>query len=106
MSNQYLFWAMMIMFIITFIIRALPFIAMKNADKKPLLQFFGRTMPPGIMIILVVYSISSIDYNLPPHGAPALISIVVVAVLHHIWRKPLLSIGLGTLAHVLLLQWL
>jgi branched-subunit amino acid transport protein AzlD len=105
MNNEYLFWAMVVMCLCTFVLRALPFVAMKNAQDKPILQFFGRTMPPGIMLILVVYSISSINFAVAPHGAPSLISIGIVVVLHHIWRKPLLSIGLGTLAHVLMLQW-
>ena len=105
MSDFYLFFAMIIMAICTFALRALPFIALRNKEKKPMLLFFGELMPPGIMLILVVYSISNINFSQAPHGAPSLISIPVVIVVHHLLRKPPLSIGLGTSMHIFLLQW-
>lgn len=100
----YMLSAIVVMAACTFFLRALPFAVLRKIKGNRLLDYFGRTMPPGIMLILVVYSVSSVDFSAFPFGLPALISMVAVVVIHHIWRKALLSIVLGTGIHMVLLQ--
>ncbi len=104
MESGYILLALAVMAVATFFLRATPFVILRKARGNKLLDFFGATMPPGIMLILVVFSVSSVDFTGYPFGLPALISMAAVAVIHHLWRKALLSIVLGTAIHMILLQ--
>ena len=101
---NYILLALAVMAAVTFGLRATPFVILRKARGNRLLDFFGSAMPPGIMLILVVYSISSVNFADYPFGMPALISMAGVVVIHHLWRKALLSIVLGTAIHMVLLQ--
>lgn len=103
-DSPYLFLAMIVMAGCTFFLRALPFAVLRKIKGSRLLDYMGHTMPPGIMLILVVYSVSSIKFADYPFGLPAFISMFIVVIVHHVWRKALLSIVLGTVAHIMLLQ--
>ena len=79
--------------IVTLIIRAVPFVA-----------FLGKVLPPAIMVILVIYCVKEINLFTGSHGIPELLSIAVVALLH-IWKKnTLLSIAVGTILYMILVQ--
>jgi len=54
--------------------------------------------------MLVVYCLRNTAILSEPHGLPELIAVVVVAVLH-VWRRNnLLSIGVGTVLYMVLIQ--
>ena len=57
------------------------------------------------MGMLVVYCFKDVNFLATPHGIPELLGCVAVAVLH-IWkRNTLLSIGVGTVFYMLLVQF-
>lgn len=99
--SVYLVLAIIIMTAVTFALRALPFLIFKSS---PILDYFGKFMPAGIMALLVVYSLLNVEFTQTPYGTPAIVAVISVVIVHHLWRKPLLSIVGGTMVHILLLQ--
>ena len=88
----------------TFPSRLFPFLTPKKYRDHPRLRFLGENLPASAMLLLVVYCLKGTDFRAPPHGAPELLSVAVVAALH-LWRRnALLSIGLGTGLYVILVR--
>lgn len=89
----------------TILLRAFPFLIFGGKKEVPqVVQYLGKVLPPAIMTILVVYCLRGISFLEGSHGLPELISVAVVAGLH-IWKKNiLLSIGLGTVCYMILVQ--
>ena len=64
----------------------------------------SKVLPCAIMGMLVVYCLKDATFLKYPYGIPELLGCAVVAVLH-IWkRNSLLSIGVGTVFYMLLVQ--
>ena len=57
-----------------------------------------------MMGLLVVYCLRNVSVVSAPHGLPELISIAVLAALHLWKRNVLLSIGVGTVLYMVLVQ--
>lgn len=91
--------------IVTLIIRAVPFVAFGGKREVPgTVTYLGKVLPPAIMVILVIYCVKGINLFTGSHGFPELLSIAVVALLH-IWKKnTLLSIAVGTILYMILVQ--
>lgn len=91
--------------IVTFIIRAIPFVAFGGKREVPAtVTYLGKVLPPAIMVILVIYCIKGIHLLSGNHGIPELLSIAVVTALH-VWKKnTLLSIAVGTILYMILVQ--
>lgn len=88
----------------TFATRALPFLALRRAADHPLVMHLGRRLPPAVMLLLVAYCLRDVDFAAAPYGAPQLIAVAITAALHALFRQPLLSIGAGTAAFMLLIR--
>ena len=87
------------------ITRAVPFVLFGGKRKIPLIiDYLGKYLPPAIIAILVIYCIKDIQITGHTHGIPELIGIATVAALH-MWKKNvLLSIGVGTVLYMVLVQ--
>ena len=57
-----------------------------------------------MMGLLVVYCLRNVSVTTAPYGLPELISIAVLAALHLWKRNVLLSIGVGTVLYMVLVQ--
>ena len=91
--------------IVTFIIRAIPFVAFGGKREVPVtVTYLGKVLPPAIMVILVIYCIKGIHLLSGSHGIPELLSIAVVTALHVWKRNTLLSIAVGTSLYMILVQ--
>lgn len=89
----------------TLITRFLPFLIFPAGKKTPaFVDYLGKTLPFATMGLLVVYCLMGINPAAAPYGLPEILSAVLIAVLH--WRKgnSLLSIGIGTVFYMLLVQ--
>ena len=89
----------------TIITRFLPFLLFP--DNKPIpkvVEYLGRTLPAAMMGLLVVYCLRNVSVTTAPYGLPELISIAVLAALHLWKRNVLLSIGVGTVLYMVLVQ--
>ena len=89
----------------TFLTRFLPFALFGGGKEVPVIvKTLGELLPPAVIAILVVYCLKSVSFMTPPNGFPEFIAIGIVAFLH-IWkRNNLLSIGVGTISYMFLIQ--
>jgi len=89
----------------TFLTRFLPFALFGGGKEVPVVvKTLGELLPPAVIAILVVYCLRGVHFAIPPNGFPEFMAIGVVAFLH-IWkRNNLLSIGVGTITYMFLVQ--
>jgi len=94
-----------VMALVTMATRFLPFLIFgENKKTPPLITYLGKVLPFAIMGMLVVYCLKDVAFLEAPFGLPEMIGIVIVAVLHLWKRNSLLSIGVGTVCYMLLVQ--
>lgn len=91
--------------LVTAATRFLPFLIFGGKKQPPaIITYLGKVLPCAIIGMLVVYCMKDVNISAFPHGLPELIGCAVVALLH-IWkRNSLLSIGVGTVCYMLLVQ--
>ena len=89
----------------TIITRFLPFLLFPDSKPVPkVVEYLGRTLPAAMMGLLVVYCLRNVDIVAAPHGIPELIALAAVTALHLWKRNVLLSIGVGTVLYMVLVQ--
>lgn len=105
MNATYSLLIIIVVSVCTILLRAFPFLIFGGKKELPqTVQYLGKVLPPAIMAVLVVYCLRSVSFLAGNHGIPELISVVLVAGLH-LWKKNiLLSIGLGTVCYMVLIQ--
>ncbi|ASP37561.1 branched-chain amino acid transporter [Bacterioplanes sanyensis] len=87
----------------TFATRVLPFVLLHKVADHPLLVHLGRYLPPMIMVLLVLYSFKT-DVALSADFLPQLVCLLLVALLHLLFRQALLSIVGGTTLYMSLVH--
>lgn len=89
----------------TFATRVAPFLLF-NGKKPipPIVRYLGEALPPAVIALLVVYCVKNVNWLAAPHGTPELLCIAVTAALHVWKRNNLLSIGVGTVLYMYLIQ--
>ena len=99
---RYALGAIAAMALVTFGLRAAPFLAARLLDKNPKVQQLGRFLPLAIMCLLLLHSLNG-DIHQNPRGPWAeLVAIGLTMGLQWRWRHPLLSILTGTALYLLL----
>ncbi|WP_080792193.1 branched-chain amino acid transporter permease [Corynebacterium pacaense] len=89
--------------IITVVLRFIPFVAVRKMQGSELMSMLGRTMPVGVMSVLVIYTLFSSSSE--PGGVWASLAAVAVTVALHWWRgSAALSIIGGTVAYMVLVN--
>ena len=85
--------------------RWLPFWLFPEKKEPPaIVTYLGRVLPAATMGLLVVYCLKGVSWTNAPHGIPELLSVAVVAALHHWKGNVLLSIAGGTALYMVLVQ--
>ena len=85
--------------------RFLPFLIFGEKGETPaVISHLGRVPPYAVMAMLVVYCLKGLDFSAPGSFVPELLCTALVAGLHVWKRNTLLSIGVGTVAYMLLVQ--
>lgn len=89
----------------TFVTRVAPFILF-NGKKPipPVIRYLGATLPPAVIALLIIYCLKNVNWLAASHGVPELLCIAVTALLHLWKRNNLLSIGVGTMLYMYLIQ--
>ena len=101
--SLYVVLAIFIPALITFSLRALPFLLFSGDRKMPdWLSRLGAVLPSAIMAVLIVYCLKDIDYAERPYGAPYFIAIAATVGLHLWKRNSMASIFGGTILFMLL----
>lgn len=100
MDNVQLFGFFVVMGIATFITRALPFVALAQVRSHSILDRFGKSLPPMIMVVLVCFGLMSLEIDSVDRGGLSALALFIVITLHAFFRHPLLSILGGTGVYV------
>ncbi|KSZ57934.1 branched-chain amino acid ABC transporter [Rhodococcus pyridinivorans KG-16] len=89
----YVLGALAVMFVVTVALRAAPFLALSALKNSAFVDFLGRTMPAGVMVILVMYTLRDVGQST---WLPATVGLAgTIAV--HLWRRnAALSTVVGT----------
>ena len=94
-----------VMTLVTIATRFLPFLIFgEKKETPPLIAYLGQVLPFAIMGMLVVYCLKDVAFLSAPFGAPEILGCAIVAVLHLWKRNSLLSIGVGTVCYMLMVQ--
>ncbi|MDO5673022.1 MAG: AzlD domain-containing protein [Actinomycetaceae bacterium] len=92
LSPAHIIAMILIMWVITYALRLAPFLFIARLKNSPVVKEIGRTMPVGVMAILVVYTLRNTDLvaltstNGP---VPAVAGIATTMALH-LWRSNVL----------------
>lgn len=90
---------------VTFATRLVPFLIFPPGRETPkVVQYLGAVLTPAVIGMLVVYCLKNIAIMHAPYGIPELIAVLVTVILHVWKRNNLLSIGMGTVLYMLLIQ--
>lgn len=90
------------MALVTFGLRALPFLAARFLQSHPLVQRLGRFLPLAIMTLLLLHTLVGSAKENPSGPWAELAAVATVMTLQWWRRQPLLSILAGTALYVLL----
>lgn len=101
------FIMLVVITLVTMATRFLPFLIFGENKKTPeIIIYLGKVLPFAIMGMLVVYCLKDTHFLSAPYGVPEILGCLIVAALH-IWkRNTLLSIGVGTVSYMLMVQFL
>ena len=102
-ESLYLISAIAVMTAATFMTRLLPFVLLYRVSDHPPLDWLGRFLPPMMMVLLIIYSFRH-DAALNSGFLPEVGCLLLVALLHLLFRQALISIAGGTAAYMLLMQ--
>ena len=76
----------------------------KGKPAPRIVAYLGKVLPCAVMGLLVVYCLKDVQPAAAPYGLPQLIAVAATAGLH-VWKKnTLLSVGVGTVLYMLLVQ--
>lgn len=105
LSRTTSFLIIVVVAITTFSTRVIPFLIFPKGKEIPkTVQYLGKVLTPAVIGMLVVYCLKNTAVLTSPYGIPELISVLVVAGLHVWKRNNLLSIGVGTVLYMFLIQ--
>ena len=103
----YLLALLAITFVIDFTLRALPFKILEPLRDSRVVSDMAVWMPPGIMLILVLSTLTQGAQEAGDRWWAALVATGVTVAVHLLsGRKLLWSVGIGTVCYVALLNWL
>ena len=107
-DSGYAFGVIAAMGLVTFGLRALPFVAAEWLQRHPMVPRLGRFLPLSIMTILLLHSIAGAASAHAAGPGPELLAAALVMLLQWWRRNALLSILTGTVVYVLCrnLGWL
>lgn len=105
MTNQQMLITIALIALTTAALRFLPFWLFPPSKEPPaLITYLGKVLPRAAIALLVVYALKDVAVTSAPYGIPELLAILVLAVVHVMKRNSLLSIAVGTLIYMFLVQ--
>lgn len=104
LSTSHALALIVIMAAVTAAIRFAPFVLFQKKTPKAIL-FLGEVLPYAVMAMLVVYCLKGVNVMTGSHGLPELIAVLVVVGLHKLKHNTLLSILVGTICYMALVQF-
>ena len=90
--------------IVTWLLRAFPFLLFGNRPLPQIIQYLGKALPPAIMTVLVIYCLRNTAFHQAPYGIPELVACALVVVLQIVRKNMYLSIIAGTICYMVLMR--
>lgn len=103
-NTVHLIAAIAIVALVTWGLRAFPFLVFGNKRLPQLVRYLGYALPPAIMVILVFYCIRNTSFGEYPYGLAEIISILLVILIHIKKKNMYVSIMAGTICYMLLIR--
>ena len=103
MNTRYILIGIAVSAVVTFALRALPFVIFNGKRQMPeMLVKLGRVLPATIMAVLIVYCLA---VSAPvATGIPSLVGVLVTGGTYKWKHNTLLSILLGTVSYMVMLR--
>ena len=96
--------AIAVVALITWGLRAAPFMLFGSRPLPKAMRYLGRALPPAIMTVLVIYCLRNTSFDHSPFGIPELAACALVALLQIVKRNMYLSIIAGTVCYMVLIR--
>ena len=94
----------MVMSGVTILLRSLPFVLLRNRKTPKFIAYLGEVLPYAIMGMLVVFCLNGVDVFFIKQGFTERVGGILVVV-SYVWKKnSLISIVLGTVVYMFLVQ--
>ncbi len=104
MDTNRLLLIVLVMTLVTFFTRAVPFMFFSRKDPPQLFSYLQTYIPPVVMLILVFSSYKNYTFSVFSDGGPAVIAGLATALVHVWKRNVLLSIAGGTVLYMMLIR--
>ena len=105
MRPWYILLAIVMSALITFGLRALPFVLFRGGRSMPeWMQRLGQILPSAIMAVLIVYCLKGAKSNPIGIGIPGIIAVAVVVASYKRKHNTFISIIVGTAAYMIMLK--
>lgn len=88
--------------IIIYATRLLPFIIFSKRKVPTIILFIEKYIPALIMAVLCTYCFKDVNFTTSPFGAPYIISVIAVVILHLTMKNSMVSIFGGTILFIIL----
>ena len=105
MTSSYMLGAIIVMTLVTMATRFAPFLIFTSEETPPVITYLGKVLPFALMGMLVVFCYKGTNFQSINNWLPGLIAGVIVVAIHLYKRNTLLSIAVGTICYMLLLQY-
>ena len=90
--------------LLTFGLRALPFLLLNKRELPKRIEYLGNVFPMAIMATLVVYCLKSIPESALQDNLMLLVGVAVTAIVHFWKKSSILSITVGTVLYMVLVH--
>lgn len=103
--NKHAMLVILVMGLATLATRLLPVLIFGRGEKVPdYLMYLGKVVPYTAMGLLIVYCLKDVSVLDSPHALPELLALAVVSA-SYLWkRNTILSVVVGTVVYMLLVQ--
>lgn len=106
MSGMEIYLAIAVMAVVNYLTRVFPFLFFRKKELPSYVVFIEKFFPSVIMTILIVYSIKDVNFAIEPYGLKEVGGIIFTAILHLTLKNYLISIFMGTIFYMVLVQYL
>lgn len=89
----------------TMLTRFIPFLVFPERKQTPKsIEYLGTILPFAMTGLLVVYSLKDTVLTAWPYGIPQAIAVILVVIVHRWKHNMMLSLAVGTIAYMILIQ--
>ena len=105
MPNDYIFYTLLTISVITILLRATPIFLTRNLKDNALLVFIAKKMPLGVMCLLIIYTLKGENYLVKPFGLPILICCALSIGLYLRYKSAILAIFSSLFVYLIMINY-